>query len=108
MVAVLAAALLFLNGMTEIARILLAAGMGLGILSLALILPIYTPSRSRIFRGVKWVVLTAILVLAFGPDALKSSWLLIASAWPVVWVESTRNSIRRKLPVARWPKHLYL
>jgi len=46
--------------------------------------------------------------MAFGPDALKFSWLLIASSWPVVWVEWTRNSIRRKLPVARWPKHLYL
>ena len=108
LVTVLAAATLFLNGVIEIARILLVGGLGLGILSLALFLPIYTPSRSRIFRGVKWVVLAGILVLAFGPDALKFSWLLIASSWPVVWVEWTRNSIRRKLPVARWPKHLYL
>jgi len=106
--AVFAAAVLFLTGVTEIARILLVGGMGLGVLSVALFLPIYTPSRSRIFRGVKWVVLTGMLVLAFGPDALKFSWLLIASLWPMFWVEWTRISIRRKLPVSRWPKHLYL
>lgn len=106
--AVLAAAILFVTGSIEIARILLVGGMGLGILSLALFLPIYTPSRSRIFRAVKWVVLPGILVFAFGEDALKFSWLLIAALWPVAQVEWTRISIRRKLPVARWPKHLYL
>ena len=37
--AVFAAAVLFLTGVTEIARILLVGGMGLGILSMALFLP---------------------------------------------------------------------
>ena len=106
--AMLAAAILFVTGTIEIARILLVGGMGLGILSLALFLPIYTPSRSRIFRAVKWVVLPGMLVFAFGADALKFSWLLIAALWPLAQVELTRTSIRRKLPVARWPKHLYL
>lgn len=56
----------------------------------------------------KWVVLAAMPLLAFGPDTLTFSWLVIAFLWPVAWVEWTRISIRRKLPVAQWPKHLYL
>jgi len=107
-IAMLAALALFLTGATEVARLLLAGGTGMGVLFLAPFLPVYTPSRSRIVRYVKWVMLTGMVVLAFGPDALRFSWLLIATLWPVAWVEWTRNSIRRKLPVARWPKHLYL
>jgi hypothetical protein len=48
------------------------------------------------------------LGLAFGPSALKMWWLLMSCLWPVVWIEWARISIRRKLPVAEWPKQLYL
>jgi hypothetical protein len=106
--ALLAATILFCTGAMDAARILLVGGLGLGLLFMALSLPIYTPSRSRIFRYVKWVVLAGMPVLAFGPDAYKFSWLLISSLFPIAWVEWTRISIRRKLPVAQWPKHLYL
>lgn len=104
----LAGAALFLSGNPSIARILLAAAVGTGLIFAAPILPIYTPSRARIFRRVKWVALIGALALALGPDALKSSWLLSTCLWPLVWIEWTRVSIRRKLRVADWPKQLYL
>jgi hypothetical protein len=65
-------------------------------------------SRGFIFRCVKWAALIGTLVLAFGPDSLKWPWLLASCVWPLVWIEWTRDSIRRKLPVAEWPRQLYL
>ena len=105
---VLAAVVVFLGGASGAARILLAAGMAMGLIFTVPFLPIYTPARGRIFRRVKWAVLTGSLVLAFGPDALKFSWLLASCLWPLVWIEWTRVSIRRKLRVEEWPKQLYL
>ena len=104
----LAAVALFLTGKSSLARVLLAGGIGMGLLFAAPLLPIYTPSRSRVFRYMKCVVLLVTLVLAFGPNSLKLSWLLITCLWVLVKVESTRVSIRRKLPVSEWPKQLYL
>jgi hypothetical protein len=104
----LAAVVLFIIGRPAIARVALAIGLTTGLLFVARFLPVYTPSRGRVFRCVKWVVLVGAFVLAVGPDALKMSWLLIACLWSVAWVEWRRVSIRRKLPVARWPKQLYL
>jgi hypothetical protein len=100
LVALLAAAGFFLIGVPALGRALLAAGILMGFLFVAPFLPVYTPSRARIYRGVKWV--------AFGPLALKWSWLLASSLWPMIWIERTRISIRRKLRVAEWPKSLYL
>jgi hypothetical protein len=97
-----------LTGHTGVARDVLIAAMGMSPLFAALLLPINTPSRGRIFRYVKWVMMTGALVLLFGADALKWSWLLISCLWPLAWTEWTRASIRRKLPVAAWPRHLYL
>jgi hypothetical protein len=105
--ALLTGTALFSTGSTDLARVLVMAGTGMGLLFAAPLLPIYTPSRARIFRIVKWVVLVGMLVLAFGPKALKWSWLLTSCLWPMAWVEWTRMSIRRKLPVAKWPKQLY-
>lgn len=107
-IALLAALALFRAGVMDIARVLLAAAAGTGLLLIAPSLPVYTPSRGRMVRFMKWVVLSGLLALAYWPDILKFSWLLIAALWPMAWVEWTRTSIRRKLPVARWPKHLYL
>lgn len=106
--ALFAATILFLTGATALARTLLVGGIGIGFLFATPFLPVYTPSRGRIFRRVKWVVLLAILLLAFGPDTLKWFWLLFSCLWPMFWIERTRVSIRRKLPVAEWPKQLYL
>jgi hypothetical protein len=106
--ALFAAATLFLAGASAVAQVLLVGGIGMGLLFAAPFLPLYTPSRGRVFRVVKWVVLVGMLGLAFGPDALKWSWLLISCLWLVARIEWTRVSIRRKLPVAKWPKQLYL
>ncbi len=106
--ALLAAVFLFLRGATALAQMLLIGGLGVGLLLAVPFLPVYTPRRSRVFRWVKCVVLGGILLLAFGPDALRWSWLLISCLWPMAWMEWTRMTIRRKLPVAEWPKHLYL
>lgn len=98
----------FLTGSTAVARLLLAAAIGAGPSFAAPFLPVYTPSRARNFRRAKWLLMAMALLLAFGPDALKLSWLLSSCLWPIFWVEWTRVSIRRKLRVADWPKHLYL
>jgi hypothetical protein len=107
-VALFAGASFFLAGAIAMARVLLVGGIGMGFFFGGPFLPVYTPSRSRVFRGVKWVVLAGTLGLAFGPDALKWSWLLTSCLWILAWIEWTRVSIRRKLPVAAWPKQLYL
>jgi hypothetical protein len=104
---VLASVVLFFRGSRDLASTLLAFGAAVGMLFTAPFLPIYTPARARVFRGVKWAV-WAIALLAFGPNALRWSWLLASSVWPLVWIEWTRASIRRKLRVAEWPRHLYL
>ncbi len=107
--AALAAAVgFYLNGSMDLARVLLAVGIAMGLLFTAPFLPIYTVSRGRVFRVVRWVALASVLWLAWGPDALKWSWLLFSCLWPVYWIERTRVSIRRKLPIGRWPKQLYL
>ncbi|HEX3743746.1 MAG TPA: hypothetical protein VHW09_07445 [Bryobacteraceae bacterium] len=104
----IAVTVLFLTGRADFARTLLAASLAFGLMFVAPALPIYTQSRSRIVRIVKWVLLAAMPLLAFWPDIRQFSWLLIACLWPIAWVEWTRVSLRRKLPVAQWPKHLYL
>ncbi|MEO8027711.1 MAG: hypothetical protein ABI823_14610 [Bryobacteraceae bacterium] len=98
----------FAAGATEGARELFAIGIVSGLLCAALFLPIYTPSRARVFRVVKWIALIGAMALAFGADAMKLSWLIFSCLWPMVWIEWTRSSIRRKLRVADWPKQLYL
>ena len=101
-------AALFINGKSELARTLLVGGVTLLLAFGAPFLPIYTPARARIFRRVKYVLLLATFALVFGKHFLDWSWLLACSVWPLFWIEWTRTSIRRKLPEARWPKHLYL
>jgi hypothetical protein len=106
--ALIAATVFFLRGSLETARILLVAGLGTSLFFAAPMFPVYTPSRSRIYRVVKWLAIVAMIALAFGPDALKQSWLLISCLWVFFHIERTRASIRRKLHVADWPKQLYL
>ena len=69
--------------------------------------PIYTPLRSRIYRGLKWAALSALFVLVMLALGWKNSWLGISCIWTVGWVEWTRFSIRRKLPINQWPRHLH-
>lgn len=108
-VAALGAATVFaFTGTAAIARLLLAGGILIGVLFAAPLLPVYTPSRARVYRWVKWAALATMLALVFGEDALRLSWLLASCAWIFIWIEWTRASIRKKLPVAEWPKQLYL
>lgn len=102
------AATLYFHGKVEVARDMLLAGIGMSPLFAALLLPINTPLRGRIFRYGKWVALSLAVVLLYGPEALKWSWLLFAGFWPMARAEWQRASIRRKLPVSAWPRHLYL
>jgi hypothetical protein len=106
--AVIAATALFFTGHAAVARDVLISGLGMSPLLAAPLLPIYTASRGRVYRVVKWVAMTGALVLVFGPETFKWSWLLISCMWPIASTEWTRASIRRKLPMAAWPKHLYL
>jgi hypothetical protein len=92
----------------EAARDVLIVAMGMSPLLAAPLLPIYTPSRGLIFRYVKWVAIIGMFALVYGTETLRWSWLLISCLWPMAASEWTRHSIRRKLPVSHWPKHLYL
>jgi len=103
-----ASAALYITGKNELARTLLVGGVTLLLAFGAPFLPIYTPKRARIFRRAKYVLLAATFALVFGKHLLDWSWLLACSVWPLFWIEWTRTSIRRKLPEARWPRHLYL
>jgi hypothetical protein len=91
-----------------VARILLVAGVGTALAFVGPFLPVYTAARGRVYRGVKWAAIIGVVTFAFGPDALKWSWLLASCLWPFIWIEWTRLSIRRKLPMSEWPKALYL
>lgn len=106
--AVLAAAVSSFGGEIAIGRALLLGGIAMGVFFAVPFLPIYTPSRARVYRLAKWAMLIGVLALTFGPDALKYFWLLASCLWIPLWTEWTRISIRKKLPVSRWPKHLYL
>jgi hypothetical protein len=97
------AAAFFLTGATSVALKLIFGWVAISSLAFAPFLPVYTPSRSRVFRLVKWGFFLATLWLGF-----HSSWLFFACLWPLAWVEWTRGSIRRKLPIAQWPRQLYL
>ena len=107
-VLLLAAVFFVWEGSTQPAGKLLVGGVGMGVIFVAPFMPVYTPARARAFRFAKWAVLLGTFLLAMGPDVFRSSWLLLACLWPVAWVEWTRFSVRRKLRVADWPKHLYL
>ena len=98
----------FIAGQTYLALMLAIGAAGMGLLFARPVLPINTPARARMFRGVRWVWLAAVLLLAIWPDFHNQSWLLFAVAWPIVWVEWTLFSVRRKLAVANWPRPLYL
>jgi len=103
-----AASVLFFRGNVSVACDLLLAGIGMSPLFAALLLPIDTPLRGRVYRYAKWVAMTAAILMLFGPEALRWSWLLISCLWPMALTEWRRASIRRKLPVEEWPRHLYL
>jgi hypothetical protein len=106
--ALLASAASYLNGLHALAQVTLAVGIGTGLSFTVPFLPVYTPSRSRVFRVVLWALKVGVWLLAFGPGALKVYWIVPLCLWQPAWLEWRRASLRRKLPVAKWPKQLYL
>lgn len=91
--------------------------LAIGVLTLAVLmalffivpfLPIYTISRGRIYRAVKWVLLIVMVFLFFGKDGRTELWLGSCCFYPVLYTEWKRMMIRRKLPIGKWPKPLYL
>ena len=99
---------LVLTGHAAVARDVLLCGLGLSPWVVPLLFPIDTLSHGRVFRYFKWLAMTVAVLLLFGHDTVQWSWLLISCLWPVGWIEATRASIRRKLPLNVWPRHLYL
>ena len=84
--ALVAAVGFYLAGSIAMARLVLVGGTAIALLFFATSLPVYTPARSRIFRGVRWLVLAGILLLAFWPMTFQWSGLLFSCVWPVAWV----------------------
>ena len=73
------------------------------------LLPIYTPVRARYYRAAKWLTVIILSVLLYDPVHFREwSWLMLNCFSFVAWIELKRMSIRRKVPAADWPKHLYL
>ena len=108
-IAALCASIYFLiSGQTYLAVMLALGAAGMSLLFARPLLPINTPARARVFRGVRWAWLAAVLLLSTWPDFYKQSWMLFAVAWPIVWVEWTLFSVRRKLAIANWPRPLYI
>ena len=106
--ALCAGILFFIAGKTDLALPLVIGSAGMTLLFARPLMPINTPARARVFRGVRWAWLGAVVLFAVWPDPLRQSWFLVAIAWPIVWVEWTLYSVRRKLAVAQWPGPLYL
>jgi hypothetical protein len=102
--ALFGAATLFLAGDITTALAVLLVGL----LATSPFLPVYTRARGRVFRYVRWVVMLGAFGLAFAPNTLSWSWLIFSCLGPMLSIEWTRASIRRKLPIAKWPKALYL
>jgi hypothetical protein len=99
---------LFFLGRIEMSLTALAIFLMIGLLFVGPLLPIYTPSRSRVFRGVKYALIIGALAMVFGRDSLRMSWLLLSCLWPIAWIEWRRAVIRRKLPATAWPRQLFL
>jgi hypothetical protein len=94
----------FATGDSYFGWTLVTGATGMALLLSAFWLPVYTLQRGRFFRTFRLLWVAAILALT-----MKNSWLmLITTAWPLMWVECRLFLLRRKLPVAQWPKQLYL
>jgi hypothetical protein len=107
-VALAASSVLLTRDEIAFSRALALGGITMGVVFAGPFLPVYTTSRARVYRFAKWTLLAATFCLVFAANTPKHLWLLASCLWIPVWTEWTRVSIRRKLPVAEWPKQLYL
>jgi len=95
----------FSEGRPMTGRGMLAVAVVIVFVAAAPTFPIYTPSRARAYRRVKWLgFLVAIALIVIPPTRI----LLVTCLAYQVYREWMRTSLRRKLAVGDWPKQLYL
>ena len=94
--------------MPSLARGVLVLGALMAIFFIAPFMPLYSVSRGRIYRVIKWAVMIGGVFALFGKDGWNWAWLNACCFYPVLYVEWKRMMIRRKLPISEWPKQLYL
>jgi uncharacterized membrane protein len=91
-----------------LARGMLVFGALMALFFMAPFMPIYTVSRGRIYRVIKWAVLMGGVLVLFGVDSRNGLWLASCCFFPIFFTEWKRMVIRRKLPIGKWPRQLYL
>lgn len=102
-----AAAVFAITGHSDYATDALLASFAMSPFIGALFLHINTPARGLAFRISKWIALATACFLILGPNIRQYAWLPITCLSPIAVTEITRASIRRKLPIKAWPRHLY-
>lgn len=73
-------------------------------MALQSVLPLQTVKRARAFRWAKWVV----LLVASIPLFALYWWAPICALVVLMYGDYRRMVLRRKLPMERWPKKLYV
>jgi hypothetical protein len=91
-----------------LSRGMLVIGALMAIFFMPPFLPIYTVSRGRIYRAIKWIVLIGGVLVLFGMNSRNELWLASCCFFPGFFTEWKRMMVRRKLPISKWPKQLYL
>lgn len=107
-IGLLASALLMMRGSDSAAKTLLCGSLVMVAFLMTPYLPVYTPRRSRVIRWLRWALLVAVFAYGLMPEGVRWSWLFFPALWPLVHTERLRASIRKKMPVADWPRSLYL
>jgi hypothetical protein len=106
--AMLGAAIFSYQGHPTMARKLIVGAFGMLLVLGVPFLPIYTPMRAKVYRYVKTAAFAAVFGWVLTQASASTFAVLVAITFPLWMNEATRCSIRRKLPVAEWPKQLYL
>ena len=92
-----------------VARVAIGAAILTSIVLAVPLLPIYTPVRARFYRAAKWLAVIGLSAFLYDRVHFREwSWLMLNCFSFVAWIELKRMSIRRKIPAADWPRHLYL
>ena len=92
----------------SLARGVLVFGAFMAIFFVPPFLPIYTLARGRIYRAVKCAVFLGGVLVIFGIESRSGLWLASCCLFPIFFTEWKRMVIRRKLPIGKWPRQLYL
>jgi len=96
----------WIAGQAFLTQMMLLTAVALGLCGLPMFISFFTPKRGRIYRAAKWTFILAVTIPAL--LTFRNPWVIPFVLLLTLWSEWTRMSIRRKMPVERWPKHLYL